>query len=274
MATLEVAIRGRDAEFASGDLVVVHCETGRTAWLTDLEASCLQHLVETLFTDLLINSPRTRYEPGDDIGCLLTALYDGGEGTEVFDASVGAGTEENVIHLCANEFLAWFEAHIIEGFLKAGIASSRDTFRDADTHSRVGAIGDTGFDVGGIEGEFLIKHGVRAALQRLPIRHRLVPVFTLGGKLPTLQISKGGLIRGDKATTGSHLDREVTEGEAALHRERSDNIAGVFNKIACCATGGELRHEIEGDILGGDTLTELAVDGDSHRLGFLLEDTL
>ena len=35
-----------------------------------------------------------------------------------------------------------------------------------------------------------------------------------------------------------------------------------------------MRHQIEGDILGSDTLAECTVDGDPHRLGFLLEDTL
>ena len=141
----------------------------------------------------------------------MTTIHDRGEGTEVFDTSVGAGTEEDVIHFRTYERLACFKLHIIKGFFEASIARGRNVFRDADTHTWVGAIGDTGFDVGSIKGEFLIKHGIIATLQGLPICHSLVPGFTFGGELPTLQISKGGLIRSDKATTGSHLNREVTE---------------------------------------------------------------
>ena len=125
----------------------------------------------------------------------------------------------------------------MKGFFKASgrpFDRLRDRFRDADTHARVGAIGDTRFYVSSVEEEFLIKHSIVAALQGLPIGNSLIPSLTLWGILPTLQIIKSGLVRGDEAATGSHLDREVTERKTSLHREVAHHRTRILNKIACC----------------------------------------
>ena len=53
--------------------------------------------VDAFGLDLLVNGPRTGDEPGRHFWRLVASLGDAGEGAEIFDASVGAGAEENVV---------------------------------------------------------------------------------------------------------------------------------------------------------------------------------
>ena len=150
MTAFEVAVGGRDAKLAGGYLVVVHGETGRAARLTNLESCFTKHLVEPFLANLLVNCPRAGNEPGNDVGCLLTPLDDAGKGPEVFNAAVGAGTEEDVVDLRAQQLLTGIEAHI----LKSSFFSRKSGYGlgDTNSHTGIGSVSDTRLNVGSIEG--------------------------------------------------------------------------------------------------------------------------
>ena len=54
-------------------------------------------------------------------------------------------------------------------------------------------------------------------LRGLPVSHCLVPLFTLRCIFTALDVLECSLIRSYEATTGTHLDREVAEGETTFH---------------------------------------------------------
>jgi (R)-citramalate synthase len=57
LTTLEVAVGCTYRVLACRNLIIVHCQAGRTTWLTNLEACSLYYLVDSLFTNLFINQP-------------------------------------------------------------------------------------------------------------------------------------------------------------------------------------------------------------------------
>ena len=208
------------------------------------------------------------------------ALYQGGKGAEVFNTSVSACTQEDIVDGMTQQFFTGFKPHIAERLQEASLSrlwygvEHWHTFGDADTHAGIGAVGDTRLDVGSIEGEFLVEYGIIPTLQRLPVSHGLVPFLTLRGILPTFYIIKGNLIGSHKAAAGTHLYGEIAERQTAFHRHFTHHVTAIFHEIACGTTGSKLRHQIQSHILGRDTLLQFAVDVDTHRLGLLLQNAL
>ena len=135
------------------------------------------------------------------------------------------------------EFLAWLETHVVEALLETSLLFLRnlierwDAFGDADTHTWVGTIGDAWFDILGVESQLLVEDSIIATLQGLPVSHSLVPLFTLRCIFTTLDVLECCLIRSYETTTGTHLNREVTEGKTTFHRHIFHYIATVLNEV-------------------------------------------
>ena len=178
------------------------------------------------------------------------------------------------------EFLTRLEAHIVKALLETSLfflrnlVKSRNILCDTDTHTRVGTICNTRFDIHSIESQFLIEYSVIATLQGFPISHSLIPIFTLRSIFATLDVLKSCLIRSHETTTSTHLDREVTESQTTFHRHVLHNIATILDEVTGSTRSSELTHQIERHILSSYTLTELTIDADTHRLWFALENTL
>ena len=71
-----------------------------------------KHLFDALVYYLLAHLPAAWHEPGHHVVGLLPALDNAGKGAEVLDATVGAGTQEAVVHGCAFQSLAWLKLHV------------------------------------------------------------------------------------------------------------------------------------------------------------------
>ena len=135
------------------------------------------------------------------------------------------------------EFLAWLEAHVVEALLETSLLFLRNLIEswdipgNADTHTWVGTIGDTWFDILCLESQLFVEYSIIATLQGLPVSHSLVPLFTLRCIFTTLDVLECCLIRSYETTTGTHLDREVTEGKTTFHRHILHYIATVLNEV-------------------------------------------
>src|SRR5258708_837434 len=65
-----------------------------------------------------LNRLRTRHDPGTHAGGNLAASCDLGGGTQVAQPAVGARSDEDPIHRCADDRRAGFEPHIVKRGLK------------------------------------------------------------------------------------------------------------------------------------------------------------
>ena len=104
---------------------------------------------------------------------------------------------------------------------------------NTDAHAGVGAVGDAGLDVLGVEGQLLVEHGIIAALQCLPVSHSLVPLVTLGGEFLIFQVFEGHLVGSYESAARTHFDREVAERQSTFHRQVLHHVTAVLNEIAC-----------------------------------------
>ena len=128
---------------------------------------------------------------------------------------------------------------------------------DADAHARVGAIGDHGFDVGGVDIDLLVEAGAFVGIELFPVGQLFIPFGAFGGELAALQVGEGRFIGGDHAAAGAHFDAHIADGHAGFHREVADGGAGVFDEIAGGAAGGDLCDDIEDDVFGDDAFVRV-----------------
>src|SRR5581483_2715356 len=87
---LEISVRRRGAAFSGPELVRVHREAHRAAWLAPLESCRLENPVETLGFSLHFNEARAGYNHRVDIGVDRLALDHASHRTQVLDARIGA----------------------------------------------------------------------------------------------------------------------------------------------------------------------------------------
>ena len=135
------------------------------------------------------------------------------------------------------EFLAWLEAHVVEALLETSLLflwnliESWDILCNADTHTWVGTVSDTWFDILCIESQLLVEDSVIATLQGLPVSYSLVPLFTLRCIFTTLDVLECCFIRSYETTTSTHLNREITESQTTFHRHILHYITTVLNEV-------------------------------------------
>ena len=131
-----------------------------------------------------------------------------------------------------------------------------------------------GLDVGALDDNLRVVLGVGVGSQRLPVRHSLVPRLALGGHGATLEVLEGDLVGGDDTGAGASLDGHVGDGHARLHGQLLDGVTRELNDGAGTARRADDADDVKDEILAGDSLGELALDGDAHVLAGGLEEGL
>ena len=145
---------------------------------------------------------------------------------------------------------------------------------DPHSHTRISSICYHRFDIGSIKQDLFVKHGIIAALQRLPIGNRLVPIFAARSIFTSFEISKCCFVRSDHTTTGPHFDRQIAQSQTTFHRQTANRRSSIFNEITGRTAGRHFRHEIEGDILRRYPFSKIAFHTDTHGFRLCLQDTL
>ena len=208
-----------------------------------------------------------------DVVGLVVALHDGGGHAQVLKTAVGAGADEHGVHGDVLDAHARLQSHVGDGTLGGGtlglvVEGGRIRHHAGDLHAlaRVGAPRDVRLEVFGVDGHFLVEHGIVIGLQRLPIFDGLVPHLTFRRVRTALQVFESHLVRGDHACAGAGFDGHVADGHAGIHRQLLDGFATVFDDVALAAAGADLRDDGQNNILGGDALRQVALDVHGHGL--------
>ena len=101
----------------------------------------------------------------------------------------------------------------------AKLSGSGTAAADGRDLGRVGAPGDVGDDLGGVEVDRLVEGGAVVGGQAAPVVERPLPGGARRGVGAALEVGERGVVGGDEAGLGAGLDRHVAHGHAALHRE-------------------------------------------------------
>ena len=276
LATLEVTVRGTGTALLRRENVWVHTETHGATGLTPFKACIFEDLVEAFTLSLLLDQARSRDDHStlDVLGNLL-ALNNLGRGPQILDTSVGARSDENLVHGDLLHGGTRGKTHVFQSPLAGGLPAlvlkvirARNNAVDRDHILGRGTPGDGGDDVLGIQEDIDVVLGVRIGLQGRPEIDRLLPLGTavLGSKGTALQVFKGDLVRCDHACTGTALNRHVAHRHTGLDTETPDDGSTELNDGTSTTSSSNHTNNVEDDILAGDTGVQLAVNLDAHVL--------
>src|SRR5690606_13313677 len=95
LTAFEVAVRRGSATLAGTQTVVVHGQAHGAARLAPVETGLDEDLVQTLGLGLSLHDTRARNDHRIDALVDLASLRNLGSGAQVFDATVGAGADED-----------------------------------------------------------------------------------------------------------------------------------------------------------------------------------
>ena len=129
-------------------------------------------------------------------------------------------------------------------------------------------------DVGAVEDDLVVEHGVVVGHQRPPVGNGGVPVVPVRGVGTAFEVGEGGVVGGDQAGLGARLDRHVAHRHPPLHREAADHLAPVLDDRSDAAAGAEAADDRQDHVLGRRALGQRAVHRDGERARPLLEKRL
>src|SRR6266508_5546681 len=279
LAPFEVAVGGRGDALVLARRVTVHPDAHGAAGLAPLEAGRGEDLVEPFRLGGALDEPGAWDDPGPHDGA--APLGDGRRRSEVLDAAVRAGADEDAVHHDVGERHAGPETHVVEraphGSAAGRIALPRGIGHVPGNGQRVlraRAPGHRGSDAGSIQLDLSVERGVRIRRQRLPVLERRVPLCALRRVRPPFDIGERGRVGRDHAGARAGLDGHVAHGHPLLHGHGGDGRSGVFDDVPHPAGGADPGDDGEDDILGADARGPRASDPDPHHLGLLLPQAL
>src|SRR6185312_12117136 len=281
LPAFEVAVRGRGATLARRKLVWVHGETHRAARLAPVESGGLENLVESFGFRLLFHQAGAGNDHRVDVAVDLFVFGDTRDLAQIFDAPVGAGTDEYTIELDIRDLLAAAQTHVAERTLGrdalvliGDFGQHRHAAGDGYNLLGAGAPTDDRRKLRRVEPDLTVEMRGIVGTQRFPIPHRIVPGLALGRFRLALEVIERHVVGRDEAGLGTAFHRHVADGHAAFHRDGADRIAGIFERIARAAGGADLADDGEDDVLCGDVGRQFAVDDRAHVFRFFLDQRL
>src|SRR5690606_26673816 len=282
LPAFEVAIRGGGTTLARVQTVGVHGKTHGTARLTPFETGLEKDLVQPFLFGLLFDQARARnYHGLLHIGRHLAATHDFRRGTQVFDAGVGAGTNEHFVDLDFADRRIGLESHVGQcanhavatdfvGFT-GGIGN---TIFDRENHLGGGTPGHLRRNVGSVDFDDLVELGAFVGVQRLPVFHGLFPGFALGGVGAATEIFDGLVVNGHHARAGTRFNRHVADRHPAFDGQVADGAAAEFDGVTRAARRADAADDVQNDVLGSAAARQFAFHLDQHALVLLHEQGL
>ncbi|MNV21184.1 hypothetical protein D3C71_1121120 [compost metagenome] len=111
-------------------------------------------------------------------------------------------------------------------------------------------------------------------MQRLPVRHGLVPFDARGRQGAAPDVFDGLVVHRHQASARAAFDGHVAHGHAAFHAHRAEDGACKFDGVAGAAGRADLADDGQHHVLGRHALGERAVHLHQHVLGLLGQQRL
>ena len=124
------------------------------------------------------------------------------------------------------------------------------------------------------QAQFLVKMRTRIGRQRLPPFQGALEGFTLRAIRRFRDVIEGGLVRRHHAGAGTTFNGHVADRHAACHVQSADCITSIFNHMPGAARRADLADDGQHNILAGTAKGQIAIHGDAHVLGRLLQQRL
>ena len=280
LTALKVAVGGRRAALALGQLVGVHRQTHGAARETPLKAGLFEDIGQALFFGLGPDQTGAGDDHGAHAVLDLVALQDGSSGAQILDPAVGAGADEHSVDLDLGERRAGLQPHVIQrprdGVDLAALEIRRCGHFCGDRQHVFGggAPCDRRRNLFAFQRHHLVEMRALIGEERLPIGKCCLPRGAFRGMRTAHAILIGRFIRRDQTSARATLDGHVADSHAAFHRQIANGLAAIFDDVAGAARRACLADDGHGDVFRSDAGAQLAGDFHLHVLGFLLDQRL
>ena len=197
-----------------------------------------------------------------------------GDGAQVFHAPVGARAHEHHVHLAPDQRRVTLEAHVGKAARGNVVALGGHVPIYGNDLARIGAPGDGGAHVGGVDHDLAVVARIRVADELLPAFHGGVEVGTLRRLRTAAQVGEGGFVGSDQAGARARLDAHVAHGHAPFHGQCADRLTAVFDDVAGAAVHAQHADDVQDQVLGGGLGRQRSMDGDRERFRAALQKAL
>ena len=236
-------------------MIRIHRETHAAAGFAPLETGLIENFIEAFVDGLAGDFLRARHGEGAHAVGDFFAFDELGRLTQVGQAAVGAGTDEDDIDGCAGDGLAFLETHVFVGLAYdelIGLGKGIDRgqlLRHANGLRGRDAPRNERLDIFAANLDDVVVLGIGIAGERLPVGHSAIPRLALGAVVAALKIIEGGLVGVHITATRAALDGHVAHGHALFHCHAVDNLAAEFVRKAHTAIHAEAVDVSERDVL-------------------------
>src|SRR5690554_2163565 len=282
LTTFEVPVGGRRTMLALPQLVGVHGQTHGATRVTPFQTRLDKDLVQAFLLRLRFNQAGTRSHHGLlQAGSHLAAFHHRSRFAQIFNPTVGTGTDKHPIQLDIGDLLVRPQAHVLErannAFTLDGIFFLRRVRHiavDTGYHLRRRAPAHLRLDSRAVELNHLVENRVVVAVQGAPVFNGLVPGLAFWRERTTFHILNGGVIHRHHTHTGTALDGHIADSHPAFHAQTTDRLTTKLDGVTGTACGTNLADDGQNHILAGHTRAKLAVHLHQHVLHLLLNQTL
>src|SRR3990172_7106010 len=217
-APLEVAVLRRQADLTVREEPELHPWAGPAGGMADDGTGLLKDLDVSLPQGLVVDPPRAGIDQQAGSLCDPASLQDLGGGLEVFEASVGAGPQEDLVH--PDPFFLDLR----------GLLDIAGGVRD----------GDEWFERRALDFNQPLVRGAGVRRERSPVLLPAVPLH------PSPRL----FVRWKEAQLGPALLGHAGDGEPGIHREVADRLSVVLHRLVDRAVLANGADDVEDDVLG------------------------
>ena len=254
LSAAEIAVGGRGASLAGRHDVAVDSHAHRTAGVGPFKSGVAENTIKALAFRLPLHAGRTRrHKPGHFAD---PAGQNRGGSTQVLDARIGAGADENAINRDLGQLLARCDGHVIERvaqiFARTGSASRDGSGTQASIgRASSGVVPQVTMGAMALPSSvhLAVETRIRIGSKRRPRLDGSIESIPFGRVGTTFKIGESGCIRRDHSAAPSGLDRHVAQRHASFHGQCADSAPAEFDGMALRSVGADMRDDCESDVL-------------------------
>mmetsp|Transcript_12221 Transcript_12221/g.26961 ORF Transcript_12221/g.26961 Transcript_12221/m.26961 type:complete len:434 (-) Transcript_12221:112-1413(-) len=203
----------------------------------------------------------------------LTSHGNGRHFSNIFNASIGTGSDKHLFNGHSFQRLSFFQTNVFQR-PRHGRLSSRVLALHGGNGTRHGrhilrrrSPRDGGGNIVGVNDDRLVVFGILVGHERFPIRHGLLPFVGIRCHGSALQIVKRHFVGGNNSRPSPRFNGHVGNGHASFHGQTLNGRTTKFNRIARTTTGTNHTDNVQHHILTRHAWSQFTIDSYQHVFG-------
>ncbi|CAB5125992.1 unannotated protein [freshwater metagenome] len=176
---------------------------------------------------------------------------------QVFDATIGARTNEDGVHLDIAQQCSRCQSHVFKctgnGFARCRISEvigGWDRRVNTGNLCWVSSPSHMRKQSASVDDDLFVKLGTFVGTQSFPIGDSFIPLCIFGCVSATFEICKSDLVGGNQSSLGACLNGHVAYGHATFHGQRANCRTAKLNDVADATGGSDRADDCQDHVFG------------------------